>query len=160
MKKLLFLLLFPITFFAQNKEIVTYVERINDTLLNSTEGTIEGPLINKFSKNGGWKIYFVKDEKEKKSPLRIRFLTNESDKNTELKLYYRKDKLVFAELTIIFTSGKMKNEVSYKRQFSLAENEPKWQTENKNEDFKKVDNKYGFKYLFSQDKLVRNIVNR
>lgn len=167
-KKTILLLLFPIILFGQNdseskkalNEIDTYVKQVDSIYKNSKEGIAEGPIIYKsiFRKNGGWVAYFINDEKTKSLPLRIRYSAAEFDKYKELNLYYRNGKLVFADLTITFNSGKLKNKTPYKRQFRFPEGRLQWQTVTEKKEFREAENEYSFKYLFSEESLIRKMV--
>lgn len=162
------LLLFHIVLFGQDKsestvklnELKAYVKLIDNTNKNVKEGISEGPIIYKklFRKNGGWEAYFINDEKDKSSPLRIRYSSAEYDKNTDLNLYYKGGKLVAANLTITFTSGKNKRKLPYNREFYFPEERLQWQSKTDAEEFKELESNYSFEYLFDQERLIRKMV--
>ena len=165
-RKILLLLLFPIILFGQNNseskkaviEIDIYVKQIDSIYKNSKEGIAEGPI--KYSKpkrkNGGWEAYFINDSEG--LPVRIRYGKAEFDRNINLNLYYRNEKLVFADLTVTFTSRKLKNKTPYKRQFHFPEGRLEWQTRTTSEEFQEAEMEYSFEYLTKEESLIRKLV--
>lgn len=160
MKKLnyiILLLLFPFILFGQEnseakqklEEVKAYVKIIDKTYKDAKEEIVKNPGVSE--------VYLINDVNN--LPLRIRYATTEFDKNKELILYYRNGKLVSADLTINFTSGK--NKTPYKRQFYFPESERlQWQSRTDAEEFKELENNYSFKYLFGEESLIREIVSK
>lgn len=165
-RKILLLLLFPIILLGQNNseskkaiiEIDIYVKQIDSIYKKYKESIAEGPI--EYSKpkrkNGSWKAYYINDSKG--LPLRIRYRKAEFDRNINLNLYYINEKLVFADLTITFTSRKLKNKTPYKRQFHFPEGRLQWQTRTTNEEFQEAKMEYSFEYLRKEESLIRKMV--
>ena len=91
-------------------------------------------------------------------PVRIRYGKAEFDRNINLNLYYRNEKLVFADLTVTFTSRKLKNKTPYKRQFHFPEGRLQWQTRTTSEEFQEAEMEYSFEYLTKEESLIRKMV--
>jgi hypothetical protein len=169
-KTIILLLIFPIILFGQNDidtkkgldEVDNYVKQIDETCKDLKEGIVEGPIeyTKPKRKNGGWEAYYINDLQTKDLPLRIRYGKAEFDKNTDLNLYYRNGKLVFADLTITFTSSKRSNKTPYKRQFRFPEGRLQWETRTMDKEFNEAEKKYSFEYLFSEESLIRKMVYR
>lgn len=167
---IILLLIFPTILFGQKDidtkkgldEVDNYVKQIDETCKHLKEGIVEGPIeyTKPKRKNGGWEAYYINDFQTKDLPLRIRYGKAEFDKNTDLNLYYRNGKLVFADLTITFTSSKTSNKTPYKRQFHFPEGRLRWETRTTDEEFSEAEKKYSFEYLFSEESLIRKMVYR
>ncbi|WP_298396180.1 hypothetical protein [Flavobacterium sp.] len=165
-RKTILLLLFPIILFGQDNgeskkaydEVNKYVKQIDSIYENSKEGIAEGPIeyTKPKRKNGGWEAYFINDSKG--LPLRIRYGKTEFDRNINLNLYYKNEKLVFADLTVTLTSRKMKNKTPYKRQFHFPEGRLQWQTRTTSEEYQTAEMEYSFEYLKNEDSLIRKMI--
>ncbi len=139
-------------------EVNKYVKQIDSIYENSKEGIAEGPIeyTKPKRKNGGWEAYFINDSKG--LPLRIRYGKTEFDRNINLNLYYKNEKLVFADLTVTLTSRKMKNKTPYKRQFHFPEGRLQWQTRTTSEEYQTAEMEYSFEYLKNEDSLIRKMI--
>lgn len=164
-KKIILLLLFPIILFGQNdseskrkfEEIDSYVKQIDSTYKDSKEGIIEGTIeyTKPKRKNGGWEAYYINDSQSKNLPLRIRYGKAEYDRNTELDLYYKSGKLVFAYLTVTYIVGKRPSKIDYTRKFYFPEEKLQWQTRTPIKEFQDADREYSFEYLFKEESEIR-----
>lgn len=168
MKKIILLLFFPILLFGQDNnesnkalaEIDAYIKQIDSIYKNSTERIIEGTIEYKKlkRKNGGWEAYYIDDVQTKGSPLRIRYAAAEFDTNTKLDLYYKNRKLIYADLTVIYTTGKKSPRTNYTRKFYFPDTKLYWQTRTTNKEFDKADKTYNYDYLFKKESEILKMI--